>query len=95
MHDTRKRRHPLADLLDRYQAATPLTRLPDPSVRKALREAAGVSQVQAAAVVGLAPASLWNIERGTRSPHQGTEARYLKLLSALMTLAVASADEAA
>ncbi len=54
-----------------------------------------MSQVQAAAVVGLAPASLWNIERGTRSPHQGTEARYLKLLSALMTLAVASADEAA
>jgi DNA-binding XRE family transcriptional regulator len=70
------------------KAARPLTDLPDPAERRRLREDAGYTLLECAwAIGGATPATLSRWERGTCTPTVTMRRPYLKLLSALASVA--------
>jgi HTH-type transcriptional regulator/antitoxin MqsA len=62
-----------------------LRRLPDPSIRRALREHHGLSQGQLADLLGVDRASVSRYESGDRSPRPSIAERYLEVLERLAT----------
>lgn len=60
-----------------------LRRLPDPSIRRALREHHGLSQGQLADLLGVDRASVSRYESGERSPRAAVAERYLDVLERL------------
>lgn len=71
-------------------AARRRRRLPDPATRRALRVAAGLSQADVAACVGVDRASVSRWETGHRSPRGDTAEAYAALLR---DLAAATASD--
>jgi predicted transcriptional regulator len=62
-------------------------RLPDPRVRRLLREAAGVSQAELASVVGVSRPSVSRYETGSRNPRGRRLLAYLAALDRLRGVA--------
>ena len=74
----------MADPLDALLAhRARLRRLPDPSIRRALREHHGLSQGQLADLLGADRASVSRYESGERSPRAAVAERYLDVLERL------------
>ena len=70
----------LEELLERKQLRT---RLPSPTVRRALREDVGLSQLDIADLVGATPAAVSRWEAGLREPTGERLERYLDVLERL------------
>jgi DNA-binding transcriptional regulator YiaG len=71
----------LSDLLERASARK--TPLPVPTQRRAIREAAGVTQEDLSAVLGVTRASLSRYETGSREPRGEIRQLYAEALEAL------------
>lgn len=71
----------LRELVVAFDAVRPLEVMPLVEVRRAWREAAGVSLELAAAVMGVAVRSVSEWERGVREPRLAHRAKYLKFLA--------------
>ena len=69
------------DVIERRLRAR--SELPEPRVRRALREAAGVSQADVAAAVGVSRQAVDHWESGTRYPRPKHLAAYLEVLRIL------------
>ena len=65
-------------------------RLPAPSMRQAIREAAGASQEQVARELGVHRVSVWRWEKAKRTPRGPLRERYARLLEELQEV---SGDE--
>lgn len=70
----------LDDLLARRDR---LRRLPEPRIRRVLRERAGLSQGDLADVLGVDRAAISRYESGNRSPRPAIAERYLDVLDRL------------
>lgn len=74
----------MADPLDALLALQArLRRLPDPSIRRALRVHHGLSQGQLAELLGVDRASVSRYESGDRTPRPSIAERYLDILERL------------
>ena len=74
----------MADPLDALLAhQARLRRLPEPSIRRALREHHGLSQGQLARLLGVDRASVSRYESGERTPRPSVAERYLDVLERL------------
>jgi transcriptional regulator with XRE-family HTH domain len=60
--------------------------LPSPSVRRELREAAGLSQADIAAALGVSPAAVSRWEAGKRAPRGPWADLYRELLQSLVRI---------
>lgn len=70
--------------LDNLIATSRLRRsLPDPPMRRYLRERAGLSQAEVAAVVGVTEGAVSRWESGQRTPRRALNVRYAELLDRL------------
>jgi transcriptional regulator with XRE-family HTH domain len=80
--------------LDEVLALAKLRRqLPPPSVRRSIREAAELSQLDVARGLGVTPTSVSRYEAGQREPRDPVLlARYVELLRRLMREGVANAS---
>lgn len=67
-------------LIDEVRARRPL---PAPRVARAIREAAGVSQIRLAQELGVHRMTIARWENGSRSPRAGQRQAYAALLEAL------------
>jgi transcriptional regulator with XRE-family HTH domain len=63
--------------------------LPSPAIRKAIREAAGATQRDLAAVLGVRSATICRYETGLREPRGPLRVRYAQALAALAAAGVA------
>ena len=61
-------------------------RLPEPAIRRALREMAGLTQAELAAVLGVDRAAVSRYETGDRSPKAGIAERYVDALERLASV---------
>jgi DNA-binding XRE family transcriptional regulator len=59
--------------------------LPPPRVRRAIREARGVTQAEAAAALSVSRQTLIHWERGERGPRSASAERYALLLQSLQS----------
>ena len=59
-------------------------RLPDPAIRRMIRERAEISQADLARAVGVGRASVARWEAGTRTPGRKVVGRYLEVLDQLV-----------
>jgi DNA-binding transcriptional regulator YiaG len=71
---------PPSGLLAQVRAAR---RLPAPAVARAIREAAGVTQAQVAAELGVGRVTVARWELGTRTPRGDLRLRYIAILDEL------------
>ena len=55
-------------------------RLPPTKVRRALREASGLSVLEVAEAIGVSRQAVWRWERGLREPHGGNRLAYVGFL---------------
>lgn len=62
-------------------------RRPSPAVARAIRQAAGVSQIEVARELGVHPVTVARWEAGTRRPGGETALRYIALLDELREVA--------
>lgn len=74
----------MSSLLDEVRAAR---RLPPPAMRRAIRQAAGVTQQRIADELGVDRVTVTRWEAGRRHPRGELAARYTRLLDALQELA--------
>lgn len=68
------------DLVERVRLRQ---QLPPPRVRKAIREAHGVTQAELATALGVSRQTLIHWEQGHRSPRRESAEKYARLLLAL------------
>lgn len=68
--------------------------LPAPTVARAIREAAGVSQARLAAELGVHELTVHRWEAGTRTPHGGLRLSYTRLLRELYDVAQCAGGQA-
>ena len=68
------------ELVQRVQLARSL---PDPKMRRAIREAAGATQLEVAKAVGVCRATIAHYERGAKTPRGEHLVRYVDVLRAL------------
>lgn len=69
--------------------------LPSPAVARAVREAAGVSQVRLAQELGVAPLTVLRWEQGVRTPTGDLRLAYARLIRQLDEVVRAAHGEAA
>jgi transcriptional regulator with XRE-family HTH domain len=74
----------MLDVLEKLLADARAARsLPDPALRRLLRERAGLTQGQLASAVGVSRPSVTRWESGIRSPRAPARARYVEVLERL------------
>jgi transcriptional regulator with XRE-family HTH domain len=74
----------MTDPITRLVAEARLRRaLPPPAVCRAIRESAGISQLEVARVLGVDRVSVTRYESGVRLPRPAVRERYVELLSRL------------
>ena len=71
-------------LNEAIKSAQDRRRLPEPAVRRMIREQAGISQADVAQAIGVGRAAVARWEAGTRTPRRGVLHRYLEVLDQLM-----------
>jgi DNA-binding transcriptional regulator YiaG len=64
--------------------------LPEPAECKAIRDRAGVTLSEAAAVINVSPMTLWKWEQGRATPNRNNAILYRRLLEALKKAASSS-----
>lgn len=75
-----------ANLRDLVRESSEAKRLPDPGVRRALREQAGISQRAMADAVGVSKTALLRYERGEMRPRGKHLDRYVEALRLLQEI---------
>lgn len=73
----------MAEALHELLSASKARKLPTPDERKAIREAANITQAEVAAVIGTSAQAVSQYEAGKRQPRGELRTRYSELLTFL------------